>query len=170
LRGHLVAGRLAGDEFEERIEGAYAAKTVEELRGLMVDLPAEGIRPAEAAPRGMLLPGNRPFAVRLSFDRPASVVMGEAMRTIAPALVSSRYRIVRTEPSRLVFSRTQYPFWALMAAVFIPLFGLLALVAGGREVSEVVLNANELESGRTIVDVFGVASRGVRRAMLELDR
>jgi len=69
-----------------------------------------------------------------------------------------------------VFSRKQYPFWAVAAAILIPLFGLLALVVSGRELSEVVVSANELESGHTIVDVFGVASRGVRRAMLELDR
>jgi hypothetical protein len=171
LRGHLVAGRLAADEFEQRIEGAYASKTLDELRGLMEDLPPEAVVTTPAAtPRGMLMPGNRPFAVRLSVDRPAAAVMSEAMRTIAPPLMSARYRIDRSEPSRLVFSRKQYPFWAVATAILIPLFGLLALVVGGREVSEVVVSANELESGRTIVDVFGVASRGVRRAMLELDR
>jgi uncharacterized protein DUF1707 len=32
LRGHLVAGRLASEEFEQRIEAASAARNVEELR------------------------------------------------------------------------------------------------------------------------------------------
>ncbi len=168
LRQHLVAGRLAADEFEQRIEHAYAATTVDDLRALTRDLPAETVETARAA-RPMLLPGNRPFAVRLSVAQPAAVVMSEAMRTIAPPLMAARYQLERSESARLVFRRKHYPFWAVVAAIFIPLFGLLALVASGREVSEVVVSANELESGSTIVDVFGVASRRVRRAMLELD-
>jgi hypothetical protein len=169
LRGHLVAGRLGTEEFEQRIEGAYAAKTVDELRGLTRDLPAETAGSAGPGRRPLLLPGNRPFAVRLRVDQPAPVVMSEGMRTIAPRLMAARYELERSEPDRLVFRRKQYSFWAVAAAIFIPFLGLLALVVSGREVSEVVVSANELESGGTVVDVFGVASRGVRRAMLELD-
>lgn len=170
LRGHLVAGRLAADEFEQRIEGAYSARTVDELRELTRDLPDGTVKTAGAAPRPRLFPGNRPFAVRLRVDQPASVVMSEGMRTIAPRLMAAHYQLERSEPARLVFRRKQFPFWAVAAAIFIPFLGLLALVVSGREVSEVVVSANELESGGTVVDVFGVASRGVRRAMLELDR
>ncbi|HUY46815.1 MAG TPA: DUF1707 domain-containing protein [Streptosporangiaceae bacterium] len=40
LREHLAAGRLTPEEFNERLEKAYAAKTLGDLDELMVDLPA----------------------------------------------------------------------------------------------------------------------------------
>ncbi len=40
LREHLAAGRLTAEEFHERLEAAYAAKTLGELDELMADLPA----------------------------------------------------------------------------------------------------------------------------------
>lgn len=46
LREHSVAGRLTLEEFSERIELAYAARTEAELRAVTADLPA----PAEAQP------------------------------------------------------------------------------------------------------------------------
>jgi uncharacterized protein DUF1707 len=39
LREHLAAGRLTTEEFEERLDEAYAAKTLGELDGRMADLP-----------------------------------------------------------------------------------------------------------------------------------
>jgi hypothetical protein len=39
LREHLAAGRLTTEEFGERLDQAYAAKTLGELDGLMADLP-----------------------------------------------------------------------------------------------------------------------------------
>jgi hypothetical protein len=56
LREHLAAGRLTTEEFDERLDKAYAAKTLGELDGLMADLPATGPGP---------LPGT-------SLDRPAA--------------------------------------------------------------------------------------------------
>ena len=170
LRGHLLAGRLAAQEFEERIEHAYAARTLEELQGLMRDLPREQAQRGAGPTRRVFLPGNRPFAARFESPEPASVVMSEAMRTLAPNLIAARYRMERSEPTRLVFRREQFPFWAVVAAILIPIFGLLALAAAGREASEVVVSGTEVEPGRTVVDVFGVASLRVRRAMLELER
>jgi DUF1707 SHOCT-like domain len=40
LREHHAAGRLTMEEFEERLDRVYAAKTIGELDGLMADLPA----------------------------------------------------------------------------------------------------------------------------------
>jgi len=40
LREDYAAGRLSGDELDERLESSYRAKTVEELRSLREDLPA----------------------------------------------------------------------------------------------------------------------------------
>jgi hypothetical protein len=39
LGGHYAAGRLTLEEFQERLNQAYAAKTFGELDGLMADLP-----------------------------------------------------------------------------------------------------------------------------------
>lgn len=39
LRDHLTAGRLTIEEFEDRLEQAFAAKTLGDLEGLMTDLP-----------------------------------------------------------------------------------------------------------------------------------
>jgi hypothetical protein len=39
LREHLAAGRLTADEFNERLDKAYAAKTLGELDELLADLP-----------------------------------------------------------------------------------------------------------------------------------
>ncbi|MGO8730696.1 MAG: DUF1707 domain-containing protein [Streptosporangiaceae bacterium] len=39
LGEHLAAGRLTQDEFDERLDKAYAARTLGELADLMVDLP-----------------------------------------------------------------------------------------------------------------------------------
>ncbi len=39
LREHLAAGRLTSEEFNERLDKAYAAKTMGELDQLLADLP-----------------------------------------------------------------------------------------------------------------------------------
>ena len=57
LRDHYAAGRLNGDEFNERLDKAYAAKTLADLDALMTDLPAPadpGRLPEQAQPAGWL--------------------------------------------------------------------------------------------------------------------
>jgi hypothetical protein len=157
-------------EFEDRIERAYAATTLEELRGLTADLPASTALAVDRPRRRLALPGNRPFAVRFESGELPSEVISEAMRTIAPSLLAARYQLQSSEPTRLVFRRAQFPFWSIAAAVLIPILGLVVLVVNGRESSEIVVSANESRDGSTVVDVFGVASLPVRRAMLQLDR
>ena len=39
LREHLAAGRLSPEEFSERLDRAFAAKTIGEIDGLLKDLP-----------------------------------------------------------------------------------------------------------------------------------
>jgi hypothetical protein len=65
LREHHAEGRLDVDEFHERLNAAYASKTVGELDALLADLPAidlyrlpsAGLRPA---PAGSWAPARRP--------------------------------------------------------------------------------------------------------------
>ncbi|HEX6535244.1 MAG TPA: DUF1707 domain-containing protein [Gemmatimonadaceae bacterium] len=49
LRAHHLEGRLGDDELADRLTRCQSAKTMGELRALLVDLPGE--RPAEAGPR-----------------------------------------------------------------------------------------------------------------------
>jgi hypothetical protein len=52
LREHYAAGRLDAEELSERLDDAYRAKTVAELRRLSADLPA--LPPSPAARRAEL--------------------------------------------------------------------------------------------------------------------
>lgn len=46
LREHYAAGRLSADEFDERLDAAYKASTVQELAQLRADLPELPAPPA----------------------------------------------------------------------------------------------------------------------------
>lgn len=48
LQRHTEAGRLTLDEFSDRVGTVYAAKTLDDLRAAIVDLPA--LTPARPAP------------------------------------------------------------------------------------------------------------------------
>jgi hypothetical protein len=52
LREHTAAGRLTPEELDERLDGAFAARTVAELDALTGDLPAL----AELSPVGRVRP------------------------------------------------------------------------------------------------------------------
>lgn len=53
LREHFAAGRLTSEEFDERLDGIYAARTLGELEDLMADLPGSDLAqlPVTAARR-----------------------------------------------------------------------------------------------------------------------
>jgi hypothetical protein len=50
LQRHTEAGRLSLDEFTERVDSAYAARTLAELAAVTHDLPAEPVATPAAAP------------------------------------------------------------------------------------------------------------------------
>ena len=52
LREAHAEGRLTAEEFDERVDRAYAARTYADLEGLTGDLPRPPARPAPAAPTG----------------------------------------------------------------------------------------------------------------------
>jgi Flp pilus assembly protein TadB len=61
LGGHFAAGRLTLEEFQERLNRAYAAKTLGELADLMTDLPRTDLRQLRGQPgSNPLLPEPRP--------------------------------------------------------------------------------------------------------------
>jgi hypothetical protein len=61
LREHHAAGRLTLDEFNERLDKVYAAKTVGELDALMADLPAIDLYQLPDASLRRGPPGTRGF-------------------------------------------------------------------------------------------------------------
>ena len=48
LRQHLADGRITLDEFDERLDGTYKARTYGELDAVLVDLPRTGANPLTA--------------------------------------------------------------------------------------------------------------------------
>lgn len=75
LGAHYAAGRLTLEEFQERLDRAYAAKTLGELDGLMTDLPASDLSPRPGPAGGDApLPLRRvPGTVQASDGRRAAV-------------------------------------------------------------------------------------------------
>jgi hypothetical protein len=78
LSEHFQAGRLTGEELDERTGRALTARTLDELDELTADLPA--IRPAGPAPvvqpRGQGYPLLAPVAVALAALAMAALVLG----------------------------------------------------------------------------------------------
>lgn len=66
LRDALAEGRLDMEEFEERLEATYKARTYKELEPLTRDLPAPGVRtPASAVPGAGRAPDTGDWAGRI---------------------------------------------------------------------------------------------------------
>ena len=63
LREHHAAGRLTAEEFHERLEKAYAAKTQGELDELLADLPAIDLYPLPDASLRHRRPGSTAASV-----------------------------------------------------------------------------------------------------------
>jgi DUF1707 SHOCT-like domain len=63
LREHLAAGRLTVEEFGDRLERAFAARTLGDLEELMADLPAGDLDLLDqaASPRPAPGPGEQPL-------------------------------------------------------------------------------------------------------------
>jgi len=68
LREHLAAGRLTIEEFHERLDRAFAAKTLGELEQVMADLPTVDLGPLPSA----------------SLDRPAADPLLAGRRPVRP--------------------------------------------------------------------------------------
>jgi hypothetical protein len=167
LGAHLAEGRLTFEEFSERLDSAYGARTLGELRELTADLPGVERRPARTPqrPRGPFWPGNLPFATHIRTSARPSSVMDAARRTIVPRLVAGGYRLEASEPRRLTFAKTHRPAWTIVVAILTFPIGLLALLYTVE--SQVVIGVEVVE-GETTVEVSGTAPLGVRRAVRQL--
>jgi hypothetical protein len=162
LREHFLAGRLDVEEFTERVEQAYAARTAGELDQVERELPL----PARAAPareKPWLLPGNTSFSVRIHTRRPPQAAVDEVLGDVFTQITGAGYGLRDEEPTKRVFARSQHPTWTIVVAVLLFPFGLFALLY--RERSQVVASATQREHGLTAVDVYGTAPLSVRRAI-----
>jgi hypothetical protein len=172
LRRHATEGRLTMEELDERCARAYAARTVGELAALMADLPGglervDAPRPAAPVPAvgGV---GVRPFTFVWDLPVAPEKAIEEAVRHIAPSLNRQRYELVERTPERLGFSYGYRPGWVWAAVVFVPVFGLIALVHRVEE--RIVIEVEPTAGGRSRMTVRGRAPRSVRRAFAEMLR
>jgi uncharacterized protein DUF1707 len=167
LRAHLAEGRLTLDEFSERIERTFRAKSVDELRSLVADLPI--LRTAAPSPATQrpprLWPGNLPFSTRIFTPADIASVRASAMRTVVPELLADGYRMSTHSSTTLVLDRTHRPGWTIFLAVFGFPLGLIALLY--KDESQVVIQFERGDHG-TRVQASGTARRRVRRAVREL--
>ena len=97
LRQHTTEGRLTIEEYEQRVDAAYAARTVADLRPLLADLPVrlDEVLPSWQQPPAVVPHQAAPAAER---ERPVRVqwaVAGVAVVVLGLALVmASRGGIV----------------------------------------------------------------------------
>jgi hypothetical protein len=75
LGDHHADGRLTLEEFQERLDQAYAAKTLGELDDLMADLPRTDLSQLMGQPGGYPPPeGHRPGAMQAPGGGPSAIV------------------------------------------------------------------------------------------------
>ncbi|MBP8919753.1 MAG: DUF1707 domain-containing protein [Micropruina sp.] len=79
LSEHFSAGRLTGQEFEQRAEQAVSARTGADLQRLLADLPAPPIPVAPVTPVAMTGPGGQQAPVA----RPAAPVFDVLFALVA---------------------------------------------------------------------------------------
>ncbi|HYB47458.1 MAG TPA: DUF1707 domain-containing protein, partial [Streptosporangiaceae bacterium] len=136
LREHLAAGRLTIEEFDDRLDRAYAAKTLGELAEIMADLPATDLGQ---------LPGD-------SLDRPA-----------ADPLLAGRRPVQSMQPGPGRLSPAWRAAWGswLAISLFFLVIWLASGTNGGPWFLWVVLPLGALMLGRWIT---GAPARSERRS------
>jgi hypothetical protein len=147
LRAQCLAGRISVEELERRVGLAVRAETIDDLRGLVADLPEVRLRDgAEAgAPMSVGLPGVRPFIRQLVAPAGAARTRRVALDTLAPALGRMRFELVEQSANGLVFERVSRNGWFSVR----------------RE--RVAIDLEELGPDQTLMIIHGRATRAVRK-------
>ena|ERR1700722_2363788 len=127
LREHHAVGRLDPEEFNERVDRALLARTIDELDQLTADLPAIDLYPLPAAS----LPRNRVVSSGLpaSLIRPRSAGQGQVWRR-APGWTAAWGSWAVVMLVCLVLWTTGSEAWPLLWAA-----AAGVLIAGGRIIS-----------------------------------
>jgi len=144
LRAAHLEGRIATDEFEERVGRAHGATTRDELEAVEADLPERASTASSPTSGVPWFPGRRHFTERKVLDAPLDEVREAALRFLVPALERGGYQLREEGADALVFGPT---------------------FRGAR----ITVRFRDLGDRRTLVLVHGVAPLGIRRAFARLD-
>lgn len=142
LHGHHAAGRLEDGEFEQRVAAAYAAVTWGQLTELFDDLPSAAAARAPSATayapavtqqavlpahvlRGAVDSGD---SVSMVVPGPPAAVADALIVQVGPLVAADRYRLTARSAHRITYTRSRIPRWAIVAAVLLPLPGVLFLL------------------------------------------
>jgi hypothetical protein len=133
LREHTAAGRLTPEELGERLDAAYAARTVGELEALVHDLPGDA-EPAAGRPRARNRPGAR----------------GRALHAVGVVvLVNVACNAVWLATGT---SGDWWPKWVLLATLIRLAFTLWGTLGPGAGRHEALLGRGGSEPARTRID------------------
>jgi hypothetical protein len=91
LREHAVAGRLTLEEFSERVDQAYAARTRKELDLVLHELPPAPVEPARTRRFGLSVMGGMNWRGRWRIPESSTIVtlMGGANVDLRGALIET---------------------------------------------------------------------------------
>jgi hypothetical protein len=143
LRAAHLDGRIATDEFEDRVGRAASARTRAELEAIEADLPERSGASVEPTSGVPWFPGRRHFAERKVLDAPLNEVREATLAFLVPPLERNGYPLHREGPDMLVFAHS---------------------FRGAR----IMVRFRDLGDRRTLVLVHGVAPLSVRRAFAQL--
>ena len=86
LRNESVAGRISEEELSDRLDKAFAARTLGELRALVADLPAGNVNPLYELVGGVVTSGMRIVRISLWAGLAVSVGIVVLIAVVAVAL------------------------------------------------------------------------------------
>jgi len=120
LREHHAAGRLTAEEFHERMDAAFNAKTLGEIDDLLADLPVidlyrlpdESLRRPAGLPHTSLMPRDQARAAEPARFPPGTVAVG-AFAVVTGTLIAI------WAVTAVVGVGTWFPWWLLVAIPWI---------------------------------------------------
>lgn len=114
LREHHAEGRLTAEEFHERLDRAFAAKTLGELDELLADLPAIDLYRLPAAGISPAPPGARRRSMRRR--NPGNLFLARQVAWVAWAAVSALLALVWITTGALAGGDAWLPWFLLVSA------------------------------------------------------
>ncbi len=98
LRRAHAEGRLDAEEFQERIEGCYEAKTAGQLHELVTDLPGEERQPRSGRPFWLMPRWRAVLAALLALVLVGAVIHGHVLWVLLPLFFLTRFWGWRRRP------------------------------------------------------------------------